>query len=468
VQKFDVPVEVTTASLEALKSFSLGMTTLRDRGSVPSAAFFKRAIELDPNFPMAYAMLSVTSANTGQASLAMEYASRAYDLRDHSTEVETSVISALYFRATGDIEKQMQTLQLREADYPRDAAPHNNLGACEGELGRYQDALSESKEAFRLDPNSMSHYTNLGVSYLRLNRLEEAKGTFNQSLAHNLDGVRLRQNIYYLAFALGDEAEMRQQVSWAAGRPGEEDVLLSSESDTEAYYGRLEKARDFSRQAVESALRADSKEVAAIWKANAALRDAELGATSSARNEAKAALGLSRGRDVITVVALAMARNGDTSEAKTLAQELRNKYPTNTLIKLYWLPSINAAIQLKANNSPVVLTELEPAIAYELGNPPPMETGTLYPAYLRGQAFLAAHNGGAAVTEFQKLLDHRGIVLNFVTGALAKLQIGRAYAITGDTAKSKAAYQDFLTFWKDADPDIPILKEAKAEYAKQQ
>ena len=468
VQKFDVPVEVTTSSLEALKSFSLGMTVRREKGSAPSAPFFERAIELDPSFPMAYAMLSSTSANTGEPSLAMQYANRAYELRERATEPEKFVISGVYFRATGQIDKQMETLKLWKADYPRDSAPHNNLGACESQLGRHENALSEYKEAFRLDPNSMTHYSNLGESYLRLNELQEAKNTFDQSLAHNLDGARLRQNIYYLNFLLGDDAQMRQQVSWAAGKPGEEDILLSSESDTEAYYGRLGNARDFSRQAVESALRAGAKEIAAIWKANAALRDAELGETSFARKEAKAALGLSSGRDVITVVALTMARTGDTSEAKTLAGELRKKYSMNTLIKLYWLPSISAAIQLKANNSPVALTELEPATPYELGDPPPMQTGTLYPAYLRGQAYLLAHNGSAAVTEFKKLLDHRGVVLNFVTGALANFQLGRAYTMAGDTAKAKAAYKDFFTLWKDADPDIPILKQAKAEYAKLQ
>ena len=466
VQKFNVPVEVTTSSLEALKSFSLGMTTLKEQGSVPSAPFFKRAIELDPNFPMAYGMLSVTSANTGQPSLALEYASRAYQLRDHATELEKLIISGRYFRATGDIEKQMQTLQLWEADYPREAAPHNNLGACEAELGRHESALSEFKEAFRLDPNSMGHYSNLGMAYFHVNQLEEAKDTFDQALAHNLDGGVLRQNIYFLAFLHGDDSQMRQQVSWAAGKRGEEGLLLSTESDTGAYYGRLDKARDFSRQAVESAVRSDSKEIAALWKASAALREAELGETSSARQGAKAALGLSSGRDVKTVAALTLARIGDASEAKALADELRTDYPNNSLIKLYWLPTINAAIQLQANHPTVALMELETAAPYELGHLPPMQTGTLYPAYLRGQAYLLAKNGSAAVAEFEKLLDHRGIVLNFVTGALARLQLGRAYAMSSDSAKAKAAYQDFLTLWKDADPDIPILLAAKAEYAK--
>ena len=468
VQKFDVPVEVTTSSLEALKSFSFGMTTLKEKGSVPSAPFFKRAIELDPNFPMAYAMLSVTSANTEQPSLALEYASRAYKLRDHANELERLSISGLYFRATGDIEKEMQTLQLREADYPRESVPHNNLGACDAELGHHEEALAEFKEAFRLDPNSMSHYSNLGLSYLRVNQLEEAKDTFDQALGRNLDGGRLRQNIYFLAFLHGDDSQMRQQVSWAAGKRGEEALLLSTESDTEAYYGRLDNARDFSRQAVESAVRADSKEIAALWKANAALRDAELGETSSARQEIKAALSQSSGRDVKTVAALTLARIGDASQAKALADELRRDYPNNSFIKLYWLPTIDAAVQLRANNPSAVLMELETAAPYELGVPPPMQTGMLYPAYVRGQAYLLAENGSAAVAEFEKLLDHRGIVLNFVTGALVRLQLGRAYAMSNDSAKAKIAYQDFLTLWKDADPDIPILKQVKAEYAKLQ
>jgi len=468
VQKFNVPVEVSTSSLEALKSFSLGMATLKEQGSVPSAPFFERAIELDPNFPMAYAMLSVTSANTEQPSLALEYASRAYQLRDHATELEKLTISGRYFRATGDIEKQMQTLQLWETDYPRESIPHNNLGACEAQLGRHESALSEFKEALRLDPNSTGHYSNLGMAYLRVNQLEEAKDTFDQALAHNLDGGRLRQSIYFLAFLHGDDSQMRQQVSWAAGKRGEEDLLLSTESDTEAYFGRLHKARDFSRQAVESAVRSDSKEIAALWKAGAALREAELGETSSARQGVKAALSLSSGRDVKTFAALALARIGDASQAKALADELRRDYPNNSLVKLYWLPTINAAIQLQANNPTAALMELEAAGPYELADPPPTETGTLYPAYVRGQAYLLAKNGSAAVAEFEKLLDHRGIVLNFVTGALARLQLGRAYAMSSDSAKAKAAYQDFLTLWKDADSDIPILKQAKAEYAKLQ
>jgi len=260
---------------------------------------------------------------------------------------------------------------------------------------------------------------------------------------------------------------MEQQVAWGAGKPGNEDRLLSAQSDTEAYCGRRSKARDFSRRAVDSAVRADSRESAALWQANAALREAELGDTASAKQGVTAALALSPGRDVKVAAALALARIGDAPRATALVRELEKSYAANTLLKLYWLPTINAAIELNQGNSSQALVYLEAAAPYELGG-----AGTsinyLYPVYVRGQAYLLAHNGTAAAAEFQKLLDHRGIVLNFVTGALAHLQLARAYAMAGDTAKAKSAYQDFFALWKDADPDIRILKEAKAEYAKLQ
>jgi hypothetical protein len=261
---------------------------------------------------------------------------------------------------------------------------------------------------------------------------------------------------------------MDRQVAWAAGKPGTEDMLLSFQSDTEAYYGHLSRARDFSRRAVDAAVRADSKETAAIWQVNAALREAEFGNLAAAKQDVSAALTLTPGRDVEMLAALVLARNGETVRAKAIVGELEKSYPSQTVLKVYWLPTIKAAIELNANSAAQSLVYLEAAAPYELGEPPPFQVGTLYPAYIRGQAQLVAHNGAAAAVEFQKLMDHRGIVLNFVAGSLAHLQLGRAYAAAGDTAKAKSAYQDFLTLWNDADPDIPILKEAKAEYAKLQ
>jgi len=260
---------------------------------------------------------------------------------------------------------------------------------------------------------------------------------------------------------------MEQQVAWAAGKPGDEDPMLAAHADTQAYYGRMAKARDFTRRAVDSGLRADSKESAAFWQIEAALREAEVGNFSVAKQGIPAALAISGGRDVKVVAALALARIGDTAQATRAAGDLERMYPANTLLKLYWLPTIQAAIELKKNNSSQSLVDLEAAAPYEQGWTG-VNLACLYPAYIRGEAYLAAHNGAAAAVEYQKLIAHPGIVQNYVTGALAHLQLGRAYAMQGDTAKAKAAYQDFLKLWKDADPDIPILIAAKAEYAKLQ
>jgi len=467
VQKFDVPIEATTSSLEALKNYSMGITIGHEKGDAPSIPFLKRAIELDPNFSMAYAALSVSYGNLGQRSLALEYASKAYGLRDRVTEREKLRVTADYFDSTGELEKESQTYELWIANYPRDDVPHNNLGNIYSNIGQWEKALAEQQEALRLAPGDVSGYANLGLIYITLNRLDEAKAVFDQALARKLDAGQLRVAMYSLAFLRGDSAQMEQEVAWGAGKLGAEDVLLSAQSDTEAYYGRLNKARDFSRRAVDSAVRADAKETAALWQVNAALREAEWGGSVAAKQGVTAALALSQGREVKVAAALALARIGDAPRATALVGELERSSTTNTLLKLYWLPTINAAIELNKGNPSQALVSLEAAAPYELG-----QAGTfinyVYPAYVRGQAYLLAHNGSAAAAEFQKVLDHRGIVLNFVTGALAHLQLGRAYTMAGDTAKAKAAYQDFFALWKDAHPDIPILKQAKAEYAKLQ
>ena len=342
VQKFDVPIEATTPSLEALKNYSMAITIGREKGDAPSIPFLKRAIELDPNFPMAYADLSIRYGNLGQPSLALEYATKAYGLRDRVTEREKLRISANYFSATGELEKELQTYELWIANYPRDFVPHGNLGTIYSSIGQFEKALAELQEGVRLAPDIVVGYANLGATYYTLNRLDEAKAAFDQALARKLDDGYLRLNMYYLSFLRGDSAQMEQQVAWGAGKPGDEDRLLSAQSDTEAYYGRLSKARNFSRRAVDSAVRADSKETAALWQANAALREAELGDTASAKQGVKAGLALSPGRDVKEVAALALARIGDTPQATALVGELQKSYASNALLKLYWLPTINA------------------------------------------------------------------------------------------------------------------------------
>ena len=261
---------------------------------------------------------------------------------------------------------------------------------------------------------------------------------------------------------------MERQVAWAAGKPGSEDILLSFQSDTEAYYGRSAKARDFSRRAVDAAVRNNSKESAALWQVNAALLEAEFGNIAAAKQGVATAMALAPGRDVKMFAALTLAQVGESARAKTIVEELGKSYPSQTVLKVYWLPSIKAAIELQANNPTQALVFLEAAAPYELGEPQQLQLGTMYPAYIRGRAQLMSHNGPAAAAEFQKFLDHRGIVINFPLGSLAHLGLARAYALSGNTAKAKTAYRDFFTLWKDADPDIPILKQAKAEYAKLQ
>jgi eukaryotic-like serine/threonine-protein kinase len=462
VERFDTSVAATTTSLEALQNYSIGASLQREKGDTASMPFLKRAAELDPNFPMPYAALAGVYRNLQEPSLALECATKAYTLRDRANEREKFRISAAYYSATGELDREIQTYELWKTNYPRDFVPHNNLGDDYFGLGRLDEALVEYQQAVRLAP-TVAGYSNVMGADLSLNLLDEAKEAYEEACARKLDGRYVRQTSYWLAFLQRDVAQMDEQLTWAAGKPGDEDFLLSLQSDTEAYYGRLSKARDFTRRAVNSAVRAQSKETAALWQLNSALRETELGNAASAKQGVMSAVELSAGRDVELIAAFALARAGD-SRAKAMALDLEKNYPTDSFMKLYWLPVIKAATELNEGNSSQALQDLEVARPYELGGAG-MTISYLYPAYLRGQAYLMAHNANAAAAEFQKLLDHRGIVLNFVTGALAYLQVGRAYAMAGDTAKAKTAYQDFFALWKEADPDIPVVAQAKTEYA---
>jgi tetratricopeptide (TPR) repeat protein/predicted Ser/Thr protein kinase len=467
IQKFDVPVEATTSSLEALKAFSMGISTFRTKGVAESIPFYRRALELDPNFAVAYASIGLAYSNLGQATLAAENITKAYDLRDRVSEREKYRISSMYYQTvTGELEQASQVYELWAKSYPQDAVPQGNLGVIYAELGQYEKSVVATEESQRLERTAVG-YLNLAQDYLYVNRVDDARKTIEEAQEKKFDADFLHLVIYQVAFVKGDAAEMERQVAWASGKPGTEDLMLSFQSDTEAYYGRLAKAREFSRRAVDAAVRNNSKETAAIWQVNAALREAEFGNAAAAKQNVAAALALAPGRDVKMLSALALARTGETARAKTMVEELEKSYPSQTVLKVYWLPTIQAAIELNANNSTQSLVFLEAPAPYELGDPPQFQPGTLYPAYIRGQAYLAAHNGAAAA-EFQKFVDHRCIVVNFPLGALAHLGLARAYVLQGDAARAKASYQEFLTLWKDADPDIPILKEAKAEYAKLQ
>jgi serine/threonine protein kinase/Flp pilus assembly protein TadD len=470
VQRFAKPMdEATTSSLEALKAYSAGRKTWREMGDAASLPSTKRAIELDPDFAVAYVAAAVAYANLGQVTLASENAKKAYELRGRVSERERYRIEGFYYSAvTGEAQKSNQAYELWKQSYPRDYVPYGNLANNHMWLGRWERALSESQAVLRLEPNSVSMLYNLAISYLALNRTGEANAAIEQARARKLDGAPVRLAMYCTAFARNDETAMQQQLAWAGGRLGDEDMLLAMQSNTEAYHGKLGRAREFSHRAVESALRADAKETAALWQVNAALWDAEFGNAASARQSALAALALMAGRDVQGLAALALARAGDGAQAQKLADSLSKSFPLNTIVQGYSIPSIQAALAIASRNGASAIKLLQPAARYELGQSQPFTFGLMYPAYLRGQAYLLERQGKEAAAEFKKIIDHQGIVLNFPIGALARLGLARAYALQGDAARARAGYQDFLALWKQADSDIPILRQAKAEYAKLQ
>jgi eukaryotic-like serine/threonine-protein kinase len=480
LQKFDVPLEqATTNSLEALKAYTLSLKTLREKGEAEAIPFYKRTIELDSNFAIAYADLGVTYSNQNQHSLAADYLQKAFALRDRVTEREKFHVSALYYQlATGEMEKANQTYELWIQVYPRDDLARWNLGSTYMILGQYERAATETREGLRLEPNTAIGYANLGEIYLALNRFDDARTITEDAERRKLEDIPLHLNLYALAFFQGNPAAMKQQKDWAIGKPGAEDWILSLASDTEAWSGRLGRARELSRQAVETARRSDEKEPAALWQANEAIREALFGNAEAGRKNAAAAVAFASGsHDAEAQAALAYALAGDATHARRLADNLAKRFPQDTVVQSVWLPTIRAQIEMGRKNPARSIDLLRAAAPNEMG----MLSGSapnscLYPVYVRAEAYLNEQDGAAAATEFQKILDHRGLLWNCATGALARLGIARAYALQAQLAqgpdydavhpKARAAYQEFLTLWKDADPDIPILKVAKAEYAK--
>jgi tetratricopeptide (TPR) repeat protein/predicted Ser/Thr protein kinase len=489
IKKFDTPLEqATTPSLEALQAYSLGRKIGAMQGNSDAPIpFFQRAIQLDPNFASAYGALAACYANLGERNLAVQNTRKAYELREPVSEVEKFRIESFYYGfSTGDQEKVRQVDELWTQSYPRDPAAWNALGVIYRSLGQYDKMLAAMLEAARLSPNTAAIRTNLVSSYLRLNRPEEARAAVKQAQPENLDFPGLRSQMYLLAFLQKDAAGMAQQVAWSTGKRGAERGLLAFEADTSAYFGRLGNAREFSRRAVTLAERSGEGEVAANYEAEAALREALLGNTAEARQRAATALVLSRGRDVQYGAALALSLAGDASRSQELADDLGRRFPEDTAVQVNYLPTLRAQLALSrgvpakssGTGSSRAIEALQSATPYELGLFGGPRNFVCYPIYVRGEAYLAGRQGDKAAAEFQKLLDHPGVVLNGLIGALAHLGLGRAYALEaqslqgaeadGARAKARTAYNDFLTLWKDADPDIPILKQAKAECAKLQ
>jgi len=454
MQKFAKPIEeATTSSLEALKAYSMGRRVYYEKGNAAALPYYLRAVELDPNFALAYRALAAAYFNLGDATRASENAKRAFQLRERASDRERYAIDTSYYSfGTGELEKENQVYELWKESYPQDYLAFANLGDNYMKLGRWENALRETQDSIRLEPNLSQTQANLAWIQLALNRIDETGTTIQQARAHNMDDYFLRLALYQVAVLKGDKEATQQQLAWAAGRPREEDWLLSAQSDTEAYFGRLGRAREFSQRAIDSARNADAKETAALWQVNAALREAEFGNASSARDDAAAALALAPGRHVRSVAALALARAGDTARAEKLTESLNEDFPQDTIVQEYWLPSIHAAIEINGKNPARAVEDLQKASPYELRQCEPFQLGMLYPIYLRGQAYLLTRQGKEAVAEFQGMIDRRGIVLNFPLGSLVRLQLGRAYVLSKDTTRAKAAYQDFLTLSQGTQP----------------
>jgi serine/threonine protein kinase/Tfp pilus assembly protein PilF len=485
VQKLDVPLaEATTSSLEALQAYSVGRRVLAEKGEAAAIPYFQRAIELDPNFAVGYLAVGDAYYSLTEVGRSSEYLTKAFQLRDHASERERLQITAQYYElVSGELEKAVQIYQEWAARYPRDAATHNSLGAVYTAQGQHDKALDESRESLQLGKEYGDVYSNLAFSLLAVQQFDEAVQTIRQARARKLENFDFPEVLYAVAFLRSDSASMEEQEQWFAGK-AEESYGLSLASDTYAFAGHLARARQLTKNSVTSAIRADNKENGAVWLENSAVREAAFGNLSDAETAAAEGLKLvPKSPGVEAEAALAYAMAGDKTRAQPLAQDLNQRYPVHTQMQSLWLPAIQAQLALNKKKSVDALNALQPASAVELGGLPFLiNVSCLYHTYIRGEAYLAAGQGKEAAAEFQKIIDHSGIVWNCWTGALAHLGVARANALQArifqgqgqspdaDAARVRAlaAYKDFLTLWKDADADIPILKQAKAECAKLQ
>jgi eukaryotic-like serine/threonine-protein kinase len=474
VEKYDTPLaEATTPSLDALKAYSAGWRVFSSTGHAAAVPFFKHSIELDPKFAMAHASLGRMYSGIEEPALSEESIAKAYQLRDRTSDREKFFITANYdLQVTGNLEKAQQTCELWAQAYPRDALAHGLLGSMIYlPTGRYEKTVEETSQAIALDPDLAIHYAILALSYQYLDRLGEAENTLERASERHLEIPDFFVQRYDIAFLKGDKAGMERAAALSQGRPGAEDWVADHEASVLAYSGHVQQARRMSRRALDLAQPTSQPERTALYEAPAALWEGFFGNAPEARRSAMAALDLSKQLYVEFGAAFALALAGDSSRSQTLADDLERRFGEDTSARFSHLPALRALLALNRGQPARAIELLEIAVPYDLGAPRSSihgNFGAFYPIYVRGEAYLALHQGAEAATEFQKILDHRGIISSDPIGALAHLQLGRAYAMEGETAKARAAYQDFLTLWKDADPDIPILKQAKVEYAKLQ
>ena len=470
LQKFNLPLErATTGSLEALAAFTEGRRLVRDKGAMDAMPALKKAVELDSKFALAHSNLAVAYYNLNQNALAADHIRQAFEAADRQTLRDRLHITTLYYDlATGDVQKAIRSYKEWVQLYPRDDIAKGNLSSEYFLIGDYEEAATLAQQALRLDPGSTAWYENLATAYIALQRLEEAQNVLNQAFARKLDDPSMHADLYALAFLRSEPAGMERELAWSAGKPGGEDTMLALQADTEAYAGHVRKARELSRRAVEVAQSAQLNEPAAIWQGIAALRETMYGNIEEARKGADKVLDLApKSRDAQILAILVLTRVGDLRRAQTMVDDLAAANITNTIVQSAWVPTIRAQAEMAAQKPVRALELLETVKPYErgqlIGN---LSYSCMIPVYLRAEAYLGAKRGPQAAAEFQKLVDSRGVVGNCWSGALAPLGRGRAQALAGSMNAARTSYQEFLALWKNADPDVPILRSARAEFAK--
>ena len=478
IQQFDLPsAQVTTSSLEALKAYSLGLKVRSEQGDLAGIAFLKRSVELDPNFAMAYVGLSTMYYDLGEDGLATQYVKKAYAMRDRVSEREWYRIALAYYGGTGEYEKEKEIFALWTKTYPRDAIPYVNMNAADMGIGRWQEALTLGLEGLRLAPDAHVPYGNLAQTYLALDRLDEAQAMLDQTKARNFDTEWGHFLQYQLAFLRHDAAGAEKELAWAREHP-ESGLVFASASDTEVYAGRAGRGHELLNEAIVAAQQNGLKSAVIQWKLHEALCKAELGYSQEAHRETLTVLPEASSENAKIQAGWALARTGDVPRAETIIKELEHMFVPDSTNSWYWLGTIRAAVEINRGNTVRALQLLDKASCCELGNNNLPDQWAMYATYLRGEAYLKGGDGQQAAAEFQRMLNYRGLMVNNPLGALAHLGVARGNALQAKTSQSAdadaartralAAYKDFLTLWKDADPDIPIFKQAKAEYAKMQ
>jgi eukaryotic-like serine/threonine-protein kinase len=469
IQKYDaLPEDVTTSSLEALQAYALGnKATDIDNDYLAAIPFFQRAIALDPNFAMAYLMLAESYQPQGELALAAENTRKAYELRDRTSDHEKLSIAVFYeIAVTGNLEAARRIGELIAQTYSHDESVQIYLWYISLICGDYVRADVAAKRAFEINPDSSNNYVSLMYCDQYLDRLDQAKAAAEQSRAKKLNSPWYPLILYVVDFLQNNPAGMSQQAAATQGIPGVEDQMFFIESETAADHGQFGQARELTRRAADSARRAQEKETAAEYEGHNSLREGLVGLAELAKEDAQSALSTIKGKHGEGFSAIAFALAGDTAGANRAIEDLTRQFPQNTAVQTRYLPMARSALALNSGNAQAALDALTAAAPYELGHTNEDFTFALYPIYFRGQAYLAAKNGVAAAGEFQKIIDHARIVGNEPIGSLAHLGLARAYSQSGNVSKAKTAYQDFFALWKNADPNIPLLTQAKAEYAK--